>query len=85
MDPSSQNASIAAREDVSLLWRHEIHSIRRHIQNIGFQMGENGRTPEWYRANHRTPWVASHETTSDAFSLAKQNNNRDSVESSRTQ
>jgi hypothetical protein len=28
------------------------------IQNIGYEMGENGRTPEWYRANHRTPWVA---------------------------
>ena len=28
------------------------------IQNIGYDLGENGRTPEWYRANHRTPWVA---------------------------
>ncbi len=28
------------------------------IQNIGYELGENGRTPEWYRAHHRTPWVA---------------------------
>ena len=27
-------------------------------QNIGYDLGENGRTAEWYRANHRTPWVA---------------------------
>ena len=23
------------------------------------EMGENGQTAEWYRANHRTPWVAT--------------------------
>ena len=28
------------------------------IQNIGYELGENSRTAEWYRANHRTPWVA---------------------------
>ncbi len=28
------------------------------IQNIGYELGENGRSAEWYRKNHRTPWVA---------------------------
>ena len=28
------------------------------MQNIGYEKGENNRTPEWYRKNHRTPWVA---------------------------
>ena len=38
--------------------RREVFPILSRIQNIGYEMGENGRTPEWYRANHRTPWVA---------------------------
>ena len=28
------------------------------IQNTGCELGENGRTRERYRGNHRTPWVA---------------------------
>jgi hypothetical protein len=35
-----------------------VFPILSRIQNIGYEMGENGRTPEWYCANHRTPWVA---------------------------
>ncbi|MCA9201588.1 MAG: hypothetical protein KDA59_00990 [Planctomycetales bacterium] len=39
--------------------RREVFPLLSRIQNIGYEMGENNRTPEWYRANHRTPWVAS--------------------------
>ena len=28
------------------------------MQNIGYELGENRRSPQWYRANHRTEWVA---------------------------
>ena len=38
--------------------RRELFPVLSRIQNIGFDLGENGRTPEWYRANHRTPWMA---------------------------
>lgn len=38
--------------------RREVFPLLSRIQNIGYEQGENGRTPEWYRANHRTPWVA---------------------------
>src|SRR5690606_39335406 len=38
--------------------RREVFPVLSRIQNIGYELGENGRTPEWYRANHRTPWVA---------------------------
>lgn len=38
--------------------RREVFPILSRIQNIGYELGENGRTPEWYRANHRTPWVS---------------------------
>ena len=65
--------------------RREVFPILRRVQNIAYEKGENGRMPEWYRANHGTPWVASLETRSEAFSLAKQNSNRGSVESCRTQ
>lgn len=39
------------------------HSLRglsrpQRIKNVGYEKGENGRMPEWYLANHRTPWVA---------------------------
>ena len=37
--------------------------------NIGYELGENSRTAQWYRANHRTPWVATNEPpASFAFS-----------------
>ena len=36
----------------------EVFPIISRIQNIGYELGENGWTPEWYRKNHRTPWVA---------------------------
>ncbi len=39
--------------------RRDVFPALSRIQNIGYDLGENGRTPEWYRANHRTPWVAS--------------------------
>ena len=38
--------------------RRELFPVLSRIQNIGYDLGENGRTPAWYRANHRTPWVA---------------------------
>jgi hypothetical protein len=38
--------------------RTELHPQLSRIQNIGYELGENGRTAEWYRANHRAPWVA---------------------------
>jgi len=37
--------------------RRELFPVFSRIQNIGYDLGENGHTPEWYRANHRTPWV----------------------------
>jgi len=41
--------------------RKELFPVLSRIQNIGYELGENQRTAEWYRANHRTPWVASSE------------------------
>ena len=38
--------------------RHEPFPVLSRIQNIGYDLGENGHTAEWCRANHRTPWVA---------------------------
>ncbi|QDU29241.1 hypothetical protein ETAA8_43480 [Anatilimnocola aggregata] len=38
--------------------RKELFPVLSRIQNIGYVLGENSRTAEWYRANHRTPWVA---------------------------
>lgn len=38
--------------------RREVFPILSRIQNIGYELGENGRSPAWYRANHRTEWVA---------------------------
>jgi len=38
--------------------RRELFPVLSRIQNIGYDLGKNGRTPDWYRANHRTPWVA---------------------------
>ena len=38
--------------------RRELFSVLSRIQNIGDDLGENGRTPDWYRANHGTPGVA---------------------------
>jgi hypothetical protein len=43
--------------------RREVHSVLSRIQNIGCEMGENGRTPEWYRAN--TEWVAEGQISGD--------------------
>jgi hypothetical protein len=44
-----------------------VFPILSRIQNIGYEMGENGRTPEWYRANHKTPWVALQRTARETF------------------
>lgn len=38
--------------------RREIYPTLSRCQNIGYEKGENGRTPDWYRANHRAPFVA---------------------------
>lgn len=35
--------------------RQEVHPLLSRIQNIGYQAGENGRSAQWYRDNHRTP------------------------------
>ena len=45
--------------------RGEIFPILSRVQNIGYEMGENNRTPKWYQGHHRTPsvagmWVAGH-------------------------
>ena len=34
--------------------RREVFPILSRVQKIGYELGENGRTPAWYRANHRT-------------------------------
>jgi len=39
--------------------------VLSRIQNIGEDLGENARTSEWYRANHRTPWVAGQLATGE--------------------
>lgn len=46
--------------------RREVYPLLSRIQNIGYELGENGRTPQWYRANHRSPWVADAGTASEA-------------------
>ena len=43
--------------------RREIYPVLSRIQNIGYELGENGRTAEWYRENHRTEWVAEKPTS----------------------
>jgi len=48
--------------------RREVFPILSRIQNIGYAKGENGRSPQWYQANHRTPWVAK-ELGSAEFSI----------------
>jgi len=40
--------------------RGEVFPVLSRIQNIGYEKGENSRTPQWYRTHHRTPWVAAH-------------------------
>jgi hypothetical protein len=49
--------------------RREVFPILSRVQNIGYEQGENDRTPEWYRTNHRTPWVADAAIASAPFSL----------------
>ncbi len=44
--------------------RRELFPVLSRIQNIGYELGGNSRTAEWYRANHRTPWVAMGEPRS---------------------
>ena len=46
--------------------RSELFPVLSRIQNIGYDLGENNRSPEWYRANHRTPWVAG-QVASETF------------------
>jgi hypothetical protein len=38
--------------------RRELFPVLSRIQDSGYDLGEHGRTPEWYRAHHRTPWGA---------------------------
>jgi hypothetical protein len=54
--------------------RREVFPFLSRIQNIGYEFGENGRTAEWYRTNHRTPWVAENVTASP-FSLSGEHAN----------
>lgn len=42
--------------------RRELFPMLSRIQNIGYELGDNSRTAEWYHANHRTPWVATMES-----------------------
>ena len=51
--------------------RKELFPVLSRIQNIGYELGENGRTPEWYRLNHRTPWVADTLATHKASWILK--------------
>jgi hypothetical protein len=39
--------------------RWEVYPALSRIQNIGYEKGENNRTPAWYRENHRSPAVAN--------------------------
>ena len=41
--------------------RHKVFPLLSRIQNIGYDLDEYGRTPEWYRSHHRKPWVAGNE------------------------
>ena len=50
--------------------RREIFPLLSRIQNIGYDLGENGRSPAWYRANHRTPWAAR-ELEANPFALSQ--------------
>ncbi len=50
--------------------RREVYPILSRIQNIGYEKGENNRTPEWYLANHRTPWVARQVATAEEWALS---------------
>ncbi len=45
--------------------RREVFPILSRMQNIGYEKGENNRTPEWYRANHRTAWVCESNLAGD--------------------
>ena len=48
--------------------RQEVHPIWSRVQNIGYDMGENGRTHKWYKDNHRThAFVDSHEEVRPPF------------------
>ena len=38
--------------------RRELFPVLSRMQNSGYDLGENNRSPEWYRSNHRTPRVA---------------------------
>jgi hypothetical protein len=49
--------------------RKELFPILSRIQNIGYELGENDRTPQWYRSNHRTPWVANCASMAVSFKL----------------
>jgi hypothetical protein len=53
--------------------RYEIYPLLSRIQNIGYELGENNRKPEWYRANHRSLQVADEETPVQDFVLGLTN------------
>ena len=38
--------------------RRELFPVLSRLQNSGCDLGENNRSPELYRSNHRTPWGA---------------------------
>lgn len=45
--------------------RKELFPVLSRVQNIGYELGENSRTAEWYRANQRMPWVCNRNSTSN--------------------
>ena len=51
--------------------RRELFPVLSRIQNIGYELGENNRSPERYRSNHRAPWVAG-KVGDGAFACAVQ-------------
>lgn len=49
---------IRNHKDSRTLWYFwRFTEMLSRIQNIVCEMDAKGRTPEWYRENHRTPWV----------------------------
>jgi len=49
--------------------RYELYPLLSRIQNIGYDLGENNRSPEWYRKNHRCDRVAGDDLPPGDFTL----------------
>ena len=37
----------------------QVLALPARVQTLRYELNENGPLPDWYRANHRTPWVAT--------------------------